>query len=107
MPLYLSDSDGTEVLDFGGTVRLITLVGIYVDTSEDNVQTFIESVEDLINGAQDNSNNAPYTFTDDRRTNSNRDSVKVKILDFESMFIAGWPLGCTWRLKLVEASENA
>ena len=102
MPLYLTDSDGTDVLDFGGVIKMVTLTGVYVGDTEAEAKSFVDSVEDLIQGHQDTAAGYPKTFTDDRRG-----TLKVKIMDFESVFYEGWPLGCTWTLKLIESSQNA
>ncbi len=105
MPLYTFDSDETDVYDFGGVVKTLTLTGVYIDTTEANVKTFVDSVENLVNGLQDKSNNAPYKFVDDRRTTSS--GIKVKIAFFDSTFVEGWPTGCIWILKLINSSDNA
>ncbi len=102
LPLYLQDSDLTDVFDFGGTIKIITLNGVYIGTNEAAVKTFIDSVEVLIQGHQDIQAGYPLTFIDDRRG-----TLKVKVMDFESIFVAGWPTACTWTLKLVQSSTNA
>ncbi len=105
LPLYLLDSDETDVFDFGGVVKIINLHGVFIGAAESDVKTFVDSVEALIQGAQDIGNDYPLTFKDDRRTSGA--GIKVKILDFESIFIAGYPTACTWTLKLVQSSTNA
>lgn len=102
LTLYGFDSDETDILDFGGAVKVITLTGIYVDTSEANVKTFLDSVEALIQGKQDILNGYPLLFTDDRRG-----ALKVKFMDFDSSIVAGFPLGATWSLKMFESSSRA
>ena len=106
LPLYLLDSDETDVFDFGGTIKLITLNGVFIGATESNVKTFVDKVEDLIQGHQDTNAAYPLTFTDDRRGTGN-DALKVKVMSFESIFVAGYPTACTWNLKLVQSSTNA
>ena len=102
MPLYLKDSDETDVFDFGGVIKTITLSGVYAGASQATCKTWIDSVEDLIQGHQDADSGYPLTFTNDLRG-----TLKVKIMDFESTQEAGEVVSCTWTLKIVEASENA
>ncbi|KKK50691.1 hypothetical protein LCGC14_3122500, partial [marine sediment metagenome] len=79
MPLYLSDSDLTDVFDFGGTIKIINLTGVYTASTVSSLKTYINSIEALIQGHQDIDAGAPYTFVDDLRG-----TIKVKILDFNS-----------------------
>lgn len=102
MPLYLNDSDDTDVFDFGGCIKTITFSGVYVDTSQANVKVWVDSVEDFIQGHQDTDAGYPLKLTDDLRG-----ALKVKVMDFESTQVAGEVVSCTWTLKLVESSENA
>lgn len=102
LPFYLSDSDETDVFDFGGALRTFTLSGIYIGTSEAAVKSFVQSIEALIQGHQDVNAGYPLNFTDDRLG-----TVKVKLMDFEYVYVAGFPTACTWTLKLIESSQNA
>lgn len=102
MPLYLLDSDETEVFDFGGVIKSLNLSGVYVDTTIGNVKTFIDNMEALLQGNQDVAAGYPLTLTDDYRG-----TVKVKIAEFESIVEAGVPLITRWTLKLIQASTNA
>lgn len=102
MPLYLSDSDLTDVFDFGGTIKLITLTGVFIGADIAALKTWVESVEALIQGHQDVDAGAPYSFVDDLRG-----SIKVKILDFNSTKAEGESTMIRWTLKLVQSSENA
>ena len=102
MPLYLSDSDATDVFDFGGTVKTITLTGFYIDTSTANLKTWVDSIEALQQGHQDIDAGAPYTFVDDLRG-----TLKVKVIDFSSTFQEGDPTRINWSIKLVQSSTNA
>ena len=102
LPLYLNDSDLTDVFDFGGTIKIINLTGSFVGANLAAVKTWVDSVEALIQGHQDIAAGAPYTFVDDLRG-----TIKVKILDFNSTFLEADPVRITWALKLVESSTNA
>ena len=102
MPLYLKDSDETDVFDYGGVTKTITLSGVYLATSTANLKTWIDSLEALQNGHQDTSAGYPLTFVDDLRG-----TIKVKILSFNSPFMEAEPTKINWTLKLVHSSTNA
>jgi len=101
MPLYLNDSDLTDVFDFGGAIKTITLSGTKTGSASEQ-KDFIDSVEAFIQGHQDIAAGYPLTFTDDLRG-----TIKVKVMDFESSKVEGQPSKITWVIKLVEASPNA
>jgi hypothetical protein len=108
MPLYLQDSDNTDVFDYGGVIKTITLSGKYVDDRGTSyLRQWIEKVEGFIQGHQDNLSNYPLTFTDDLRGYSATGYLKVKVMDFESVFNEGSPSIITWTLKIVESSLNS
>ncbi len=102
MPLYLSDSDLTDVFDFGGTIKIITLTGVYIGADVAALKTWVDSVEALIQGHQDVDAGAPYTFVDDLRG-----TIKVKILNFGSTKPEGEITTVNWTIKLVQSSTNA
>ena len=102
LPLYLSDSDATDVFDFGGTTKIINLTGIHMAANVAALKTFVDSVEALIQGHQDIDAGYPLTFTDDLRG-----TIKVKVLDFDSTFTEGQQTKIDWTLKLVQSSTNA
>ncbi len=102
LPLYLNDSDLTDVFDFGGTIKIITLTGIYIGANIAALKTWIDSVEALIQGHQDIGAGAPYPFVDDLRG-----SIKVKIMEFNSTKAEGDATRIGWALKLVQSSTNA
>ena len=102
MPLYLSDSDETDVFDYGGVTKTISLNGVYIAESTTNLKTWIDSVEALQQGHQDVDAGAPYTFVDDLRG-----TLKVKVLNFSSTAVEGQPTKITWSIKIVESSTNA
>ena len=102
LPLYLNDSDLTDVFDFGGTIKVINLTGVYIGADMAALKTWVDSVEALIQGHQDVQAGAPYTFVDDLRG-----TIKVKILDFNSTKAEGESTKIAWTLKLVQSSTNA
>ena len=102
LPLYLNDSDLTDVFDFGGTIKIITLTGIYIGANVIALKTWLESVEGLIQGHQDVQAGAPYTFVDDLRG-----TINVKILAFNSTKMEGDSTKLSWTIKLVQASTNS
>ncbi len=102
LPLYLNDSDLTDVFDFGGTIKIINLTGVYIGADLAALKTWIDSIEALIQGHQDVQAGAPYAFVDDLRG-----SIKVKILDFNSTKAEGESTKIAWTLKLVQSSTNA
>ena len=102
LPLYLNDSDLTDVFDFGGTIKIINLTGIYIGADIAALKTWVDSIEALIQGHQDVQAGAPYTFVDDLRG-----TIKVKILDFNSTKAEGDSTKIAWTLKLVQSSTNA
>ena len=102
LPLYLNDSDLTDVFDFGGTIKVINLTGIYIGADIAALKTWVDSVEALIQGHQDVQAGAPYTFVDDLRG-----TIKVKILNFNSTKAEGESTKIAWILKIVQSSTNA
>ncbi len=102
LPLYLNDSDLTDVFDFGGTIKIINLTGVYIGANIAALKTWVDSIEALIQGHQDVQAGAPYAFVDDLRG-----SINVKILDFNSTKVEGDSTKIAWTLKLVQSSTNA
>jgi len=102
MPLYLSDSDKTDVFDYGGVTKLISLSGVYIADTTAALKTWIESAEGLQQGHQDTDDGYPLTFTDDLRG-----VLLVKVMGFSSTAVEGQPTKVNWTLKVVESSTNA
>jgi hypothetical protein len=102
LPLYMNDSDLTDVFDFGGTIKTINITGVYLGATTATQKTWLESIEALINGHQDTEAGAPYTFVDDLRG-----TIKVKILEFNTTKPEGVVGQLNWAIKLVQSSENA
>lgn len=99
MPLYLLDSDETEVFDFGGTLKSINLAGVFIGTSIADCKDFMDDLEGEIQGHQDTDSGYPVDFVDDFRG-----TVSVKIMETETTKAAGEPLIVRWVLKLIQAS---
>ena len=102
LPLYLNDSDNTDVFDAGGVVKTINLTGSYSDSSVANLKTFIDSLEALVQGHQDTDAGYPIDFVDDLRG-----TIKVKVLTFNSSWNVGEPTRINWSIKLVQSSTNS
>ena len=102
MPLYLSDSDLTDVFDFGGTIKIITLTGYVIKSTVAELKVWIDALESLVQGHQDIDAGAPYTFVDDLRG-----TLKVKIMEISSTWVEGDPTRLNWTIKLVQSSTNA
>ena len=102
LPLYLNDSDLTDVFDFGGTIKTLNLTGSFKGANVAALKTWLESVEALIQGHQDVDAGAPYTLVDDLRG-----TINVKILEFNTTWVEGEPTRINWILKLVQSSTNA
>ena len=99
MPLYTKDSNETDVFDFGGVIKTITLIGFYAKDTQADAKAFIDSVEAFVQGQQDTDAGYPIDFKDDLRGN-----LKVKIMNFDSTQMAGDVTQITWNLKLVQSS---
>jgi len=102
IPLYLNDSENTNVFDFGGTVKTINLSGGYIADTVAGLKTWVESLEGLQQGHQDVDAGAPYEFVDDLRG-----TINVKVLEFTSTQVQAEPTRVTWTIKLVQSSTNA
>jgi hypothetical protein len=102
MPLYLNDSDQTDVFDFGGAVKTINLSGTYIASDVASLKTWVDSVEALIQGHQDIDAGAPYDLVDDLRG-----TIKVKVFDFNTVYTRGDPTQVSWTIKLVQSSTNS
>ena len=101
MPLYGNDSDATDVFDFGGVTKTISLKGVYVADTVAELKTWIDSIEALQQGKQDVSEGAPYEFVDDLRGTMN-----VKVSGFNSEYVEGSVTKIEWNLDLIQASSN-
>jgi len=102
MPMYSNDSDQTDVFDFGGVTKNITLSGIYIASDIASLKTWIESIEALNQGHQDAEAGAPYNLVDDLRG-----TIKVKIVNFETKWLEAEPTKIEWNIELIQSSENA
>jgi hypothetical protein len=102
LPLYLNDSDQTDVFEGVGVVKAVNLSGTYSDSSVANLKTFIDSIEALAQGHQDTDAGYPIDFVDDLRG-----TLKVKVLSVGSSWSIGEPTRVTWTIKLVQSSTNS
>lgn len=102
VPMYTKDSDETDVFDFGGVTKTITITGRYIHGTLATIVTWKESLENLVNGQQDTINGYPITFTDDFEG-----SRKVKIMSIEFTMDSGNPTQLFYTIKLIESSELA
>ena len=102
MPLYTQDADETDVFDFGGATKLITLSGVYMNTTVALIKTWIDSIEALVQGQQDTEQGYPLTFIDDLRG-----TLKVKVISFNSDWREAEPTIASWSIKLIQSSTNS
>jgi len=100
-PMYTLDSDQTDVGDFGGSTKTITLTGAYFAVSTSAAQTFIGQIEDVINGQQDTNQGWPLKLTDDIRG-----TIYVKVEEVNTRVVAGDTGYVEWTLKLIQSSKN-
>lgn len=101
MPLYLSDSDKTDVFDYGGVTKTISLSGVYIAETVAELKTWIDALEIVQQGHQDTGAGYPMILNDDIRG-----SLYVKVMSFSSDWVEGEPTKITWTIKLVESSTN-
>jgi len=97
MPLYQSDSDETEVFDYGGTIRTITIIGVFVGATKAACATFITDAEALITGAQEDT----VEYTDEYRG-----TINIKVAETGTTKEAAEPLVVRWSFKLVEGKKG-
>lgn len=123
MPLYLLDSNETDVFDYGGVVKTINISGVFIGTcgvvdcggltpaecealknalTIADCKAFITSCQSLIQGQQDTGSGYPISFVDDYRG-----TIKVKINECQTDTISGEPSIVRWSFKLVESSTNS
>lgn len=99
-PLWFSDSNNTDVLDWGGATRTITITGIISDTPA-NIVTAIGQLDALVNGWQTSANGYPKNYVSDKYG-----TKKVKFLDVVTTSIAGFPRRLAYTIRMVESSLN-
>lgn len=103
MPLYGSDSAATDVFDFGGTVRIITLMIEKTSTSAANMASFLTALLGLIQGDQSPDYSYPFTYT-----STLLGAIKVKVASIDvSVTIPRdvAQLTCTYTIKFIESSS--
>lgn len=102
MPLYGNDSDKTDVFDFGGVTKFIRLTGVYTGANVAALKSWVDSVEALEQGSQDQTAGAPYEFVDDLRG-----TINVKVKGFSTAWISAETTKIGWTLNIVQSSTNA
>jgi len=99
VPLFGSDSSNTDVWDYGGVVRRITLEVKKIDTSA-NLATFVAALYTLANGDQSTDNNYPVNFTSDMLGAN----IKVKFETIDHTWVAGSPTILNYTIVMIESS---
>ena len=100
-PLYTQDSDETEVMDYGGTIKKITLSGTKIADNIAALKVWIDALEGLINGQQDHGNSYPITLADDLRG-----TILVKVEEVDTSMKEGEVVNATWTVKLIQAAST-
>lgn len=96
-PLIGLDSDETDVFDFGGTTRMITLT-VEKSGTTSAINTFIQTkLLALINGDQSDT----LTYVSDRLG-----TVYVKVMNVTFDIVGGTPTKFIYTLKLIEATQG-
>jgi hypothetical protein len=103
MPLYMQDSDETDVYDFGGATKTIMLKGRYYSATAAEVLAFVAALQGLLQGQQDTMNGYPLTYTNA----DTEPAIKVKVQDLDITDDSEDPLSKTWTLRLVQSSQLA
>lgn len=98
-PLFMADSDQTDVFDFGGAVRIITIEVIKDDTAA-NLTTFTQALMTLIQGDQSPDKGYPIDYVSDLLG-----TVKVKIQNISFTWIAGEATKLGYTIKMIESSS--
>ena len=99
-PLPFSDSEDTDVQDFGGVVNNTTLQGILTDTPA-NLAISWAAIKGLVNGDQSSDNNYPLSYVSDVQG-----TIKMKFHTVTFTYIAGIPRKLGYSIKMVQASNN-
>lgn len=99
----LQNSDQTQLFDFGGVVRRITINGTYIDTSQANVMTnFVDKIEAILDGDQ----SATITFHSDlHATGAGSGNFNVMIESFNWNYSAGTVLAVDYTIVMVEGTS--
>lgn len=100
LPLPLSDSDETDVFDFGGVTKLIDFTCIRKDTPT-NLATFITTLQSIVQGEQSPTQLYPFLLTTDIQG-----AKKVKIVDTDWNYIGGDRNRIIYSIKFVESSDR-
>jgi len=95
LPLPLSDSDATEVFDFGGSVRTFTVPTLQTGATVGALKTILDTFLALLNGDQ----SSTVAYVSDLSGTIN---VKVRSIDYA--FTAGSPNILELNFVLIQAS---
>ena len=95
-PIALTDSDETDVFDYGGVIKTITVDTLKTGTLSD-LQSLKDAIEAILNG--DQSITVPYV-------SEVHGTLYVKIRDVDYTFISGVPEQLRMTTHLVESSDR-
>lgn len=102
MPIPTEDSDTTQVFDYSGASREITIEGRYVDTSLANIFTnFVDVFNTILSGNQNGTSSYINYVSDLHGT------IKVKLDEFivENDTEATGPLSVAYTMRLIETED--
>jgi hypothetical protein len=95
LPMPISDSDDTQVYDFGGATRTITITGVIVGTAN-HTQFKSDFIDDILDGDQ----SAPVDYVSDTMGGV---TYKVKIDNIDTSYRSGVPESLEYTIKMIEA----
>lgn len=96
LPLPLSDSNQTDVFDFGGVIRTISLTTVKSGNTA-ALQSLITALNNILDG--DQVSTVPYV-------SDLFGTINVKLMDVSFTYVAGKPLTMTMSIRLVESSSR-
>jgi hypothetical protein len=95
MPLFGFDSNQTDVFDFGGATRTITLSCVHIGTPAEHATFWTNVLSPLVNG-----NQATVTVY----ISTLLGTLNVKIMDIDLSFVGGDVRRLRYTIKLIESS---
>lgn len=104
LPIPLSDSDETDVFDFGGVIRTITIT-TWKDGAISTLQGLINSLESIVDGDQ----STTVTYHSDLLDGTTKypdGNVDVKITNLNYIYDRETPRRLILTLTLTEASDR-
>ena len=99
-PLPFSDSEDTDVQDFGGVVNNIVISGVISGATAD-LDADLVAIKGLVNGDQSSDNSYPLTYVSDMLG-----TIQVKIHGVNFRYVMGTPTRLEYSIKMVQSSEN-